>query len=193
VEGVARLAGSNDPGNTGGWRVFLSHTSELRDFPNGTSYVAAAERAVTAAGHEIVDMADFPAAGLPAAQLCAERVRGCEAHLGILGTRYGSPLSDRRDVSYTELEFEAATEAGLPRMVFLLDTDTADVGIPVSMPIDRGFGDRQDAFRGRVRDSGLVTAALDRASQVTGVNWGAIIGQNGAGCAFETVGFPISY
>ena len=56
------------------WRVFVSHTSELREFPRGRSYVAAVERAVTACGHVIVDMADFPAADLPSARLCAERV-----------------------------------------------------------------------------------------------------------------------
>jgi hypothetical protein len=44
--------------------VFISHTSELRDFPTGKSYVAAVERAVSAAGHVIVDMADFAAADL---------------------------------------------------------------------------------------------------------------------------------
>jgi tetratricopeptide (TPR) repeat protein len=160
VEGVTRLAAVDDPGNTGGWRVFLSHTSELRDFPRGASYVAAAERAVSAAGHVIVDMAGFPAAGLPAAQLCAEWVRGCDVYVGMLGTRYGSPVRERPEVSYTELEFEAATEAGRPRLVFLLDTNADDVQIPLSMLIDREFGARQDAFRGRVRDSGLVTGSF---------------------------------
>jgi hypothetical protein len=56
------VAGLDDSGDVGGWRVFLAHTSELRDFPRGMSYVAAVERAVSAAGHVIVDMADFPAA-----------------------------------------------------------------------------------------------------------------------------------
>ena len=140
--------------------MFLSHTSELREFPRGASYVDAAERAVSAAGHVIVDMADFPAADLPAAQLCAERVRGCDVYVGVLGTRYGSPVRDKPEVSYTELEFEAATEVGLPRLVFLLDTGAADVGIPLSMLIDREFGARQDAFRGRVRDSGLTVQSF---------------------------------
>ena len=72
-------------------------------------------------------MANFPAADQPAAELCAGRVRGCDVYVGVLGTRYGSPVRDMRGVSYTELEFETATEVGLDRLVFLLDTDADDV------------------------------------------------------------------
>ena len=135
--------------------MFLSHASELRDFPRRSSYVAAAERAISAAGHVVVEMAGFPAADKAPARVCAERVRGCNVYLGVLGTRYGSPVRDRPEVSYTELEFDTAAEAGLDRLVFLLDTDADDVGIPPSALIDREFGDRQDAFRRRVQDSGL--------------------------------------
>ena len=135
----------------------MSHTSELREFPAGRSYVAAAERAILACGHAVVDMADFPAADQAPAELCAERVRGCEVYVGVLGTRYGSPVRDEPEISYTELEFRTATEAGLPRLVFLLDTGAADVGIPPSRLIDHEFGARQEAFRRRVlEDSGLV-------------------------------------
>jgi len=140
--------------------VFLSHTSELRNFPEKGSYVAEAERAISAAGHVIVDMADFPAADQPAAQLCAERVRRCEVYVGVLGTRYGSPVRDKPEVSYTELEFDTATAAGLPRLVFLLDTAAADVGIPLDQLIDHAFGARQEAFRRRVQGSGLVTQSF---------------------------------
>ena len=154
------MAGSDGPGDTGRWRVFLSHTAELRDFPRGASYVAAAERAVSAAGHVVVDMADFPAADQVPAQLCADRVRGCDVYVGILGTRYGSPVRDMPGVSYTELEFGTATEAGLDRLVFLLDTDAENIGIPLSRLIDREFGARQDAFCRRVRDSGLTVQSF---------------------------------
>ena len=117
--------------------------------------MAEVERAIAAAGHVIVDMADFPAADRPAAQVCVERVQGCEVYVGVLGTRYGSPVRDKPDVSYTELEFDTATEAGMDRLVFMLDPDAAEVGIPPSQLIDREYGDRQDAFRRKVRDSQL--------------------------------------
>jgi len=152
-----RVAGFGDKPR---WRVFVSHTSELRDFPKATSYVAAAERAIIAAGHVPVDMTDFPAADQAPADLCAERVRGCDLYLGVLGTRYGSPVRDKPDVSYTELEFDTATEAGLDRLVFLLDTEADDVGIPASRLMDREFGARQDTFRRRVQDSQLVTQSF---------------------------------
>ena len=154
------MAGSDGSGDEAGWRVFVSHTSELRDYPPGNSYVAAAERAISAEGHVIVDMADFPAADQPAARLCMDRVQGCEVYVGVLGMRYGSPVRDKPEVSYTELEFDTATEAGLDRLVFVLDTEAADVGIPLSKLVDLEFGARQDAFRRRVRESGLVTGSF---------------------------------
>jgi Tetratricopeptide repeat/Domain of unknown function (DUF4062)/NB-ARC domain len=166
-QGVRRVAGSGGPGDGARRRVFLSHTSELRNFPEkGTSYAAEAERAISAAGHVIVDMADFPAADQPAAQLCAERVRGCEVYVGVLGTRYGSPVRDIPEVSYTELELDTATAAGLPRLVFLLDTAAADVGIPLDQLIDHAFGARQEAFRRRVQASGLVTQSFANPDQL---------------------------
>jgi Domain of unknown function (DUF4062) len=141
-------------------RIFLSHTSELAQFPRGRSYVTEVEHAVNAAGHVVVDMADFPAADRPSAQLCEERVRGCDVYLGILGTRYGSPVRDRPTMSYTELEFDTATRAGLDRLVFVLDPDAENVNIPPKHLMDREFGDRQDAFRRRVRDMGLTTQSF---------------------------------
>jgi Domain of unknown function (DUF4062)/Predicted nucleotide-binding protein containing TIR-like domain len=151
------LADTDGSGSGARWRVFISHTSELREFPQGESYVAVVERAISAAGHLIVDMADFPATDQPPAQISAERVRGCDVYIGLLGTRYGSPVRDKPEVSYTELEFNTATEAGLPRLMFLLDIEAYDVGIPPSALIDQQFGARQQAFRRWVQDSDVVT------------------------------------
>ncbi len=140
--------------------MFVSHTSELRNFPADSSYVSEVERAISAAGHVIVNMADFAAADQPPEEVCMNRVQSCDVYVGVLGTRYGSPVRDRPKLSYTELEFETATEAGLDRLVFVLDTSAANVGIPLERLIDHEFGARQEAFRRRVRESGLVVPSF---------------------------------
>jgi Domain of unknown function (DUF4062)/Tetratricopeptide repeat/NB-ARC domain len=147
-------------------RVFLSHTSELREFPRDRSFVAAAEAAVSRAGDAIADMAYFTARDNKPADYCQDQVRGCDVYVGLIGLRYGSPVRDRPEVSYTELEFAAATEAGLPRLVFLLDTAAADVGIPLVELIDHAFGARQESFRRRVQASGLVTQSFANPDQL---------------------------
>jgi hypothetical protein len=165
--GTRRVTGYDSPGGDARWRVFVSHTSELRNFPaGGKSYIAETERAIAAAGHVIVDMADFPAADQPASELCTRRVRSCDVYVGVLGTRYGSTVADKPEVSYTELEFDTATAAGLPRLVFVLDTAAADTGIPVAQLLDHAFGARQEAFRRRVQASGLVTQSFASPDQL---------------------------
>jgi hypothetical protein len=143
------------PLKPGPWRVFLSHTSELREFPSGGSYIAKAERAVSAAGHAIVDMADFAAIDHAPAAVCEQRVRNCDVLVGIYGLRYGSPVRDQPEVSYTELEFNTATEAAIPRLIFLINADSEELGLPPTALVDRDYGDRQDAFIQRVKDAGL--------------------------------------
>jgi len=144
--------GENNP-----CRVFLSHTSEFRNFPRGRSYLEAVESAVSAAGHVIVDMREFAASDAAPAQVCQEKVRGCELYLGIFGTRYGSPVRDRRELSYTELEFETASDPAHPleRLVFLLDQEAENPGIPAKWLNDPTHGARQEAFLRKVKDAGL--------------------------------------
>jgi tetratricopeptide (TPR) repeat protein len=148
-------------------RVFLSHTSELREFPRGRSFVAAAEAAVTRAGDAIADMAYFTARDGKPADVCAEKVRGCDVYVGLIGLRYGSPVRDRPQVSYTELEFAAATEARLPRLVFLLDEDAA-IPIPPGRLIDTDLElqARQREFRATLLDSGVMAGKVASPEQL---------------------------
>jgi hypothetical protein len=152
--GPATTPGTS-PLKPGPWRVFLSHTSELRQYPQAGSYIDKAERAVSAAGHAIVDMADFPAIDQAPAAVCEQRVRDCDVLVGIYGLRYGSPVRDQPEVSYTELEFITATDAAMPRLIFVINAESEELGLPPTALVDRKYGDRQDAFIQRVKDAGL--------------------------------------
>ena len=137
------------------WRVYVSHTSELREFPATGSYLAAVERAVSAAGHVMVDLTDLAPPDAAPARLCIETVTGCDVYVGLLGMRYGSTVPDRPETSYAELEFDTAGEAGIDRLMFLIDAESNQLGIPPRAFVDREYGGRQDEFRHRVEDSGL--------------------------------------
>jgi hypothetical protein len=142
-------------------RVFLSHTSELREFPAARSFVAAAESAATRAGDAVTDMAYFAARDQRPADYCRARVDECDVYVGLIGLRYGSPVRDRPEVSYTELEFEAATAAGMPRLVFLLDEE-AVLPIPAAKLLDSDpeLQTRQRVFRARLLAADVVIAKV---------------------------------
>ncbi|MEV6694964.1 tetratricopeptide repeat protein [Micromonospora sp. NPDC051196] len=134
-----------------GVRIFISHTSDMAAYPDReASFVRAAIDAVNRAQLVPVDMAFFAARDSQPAAFCQEQVRACEVYVAVVGFRYGSIVPDA-SVSYTELEFQTATEAGLTRLVFLLD-ESLDLP-PTVMDTDRS---RIDAFRARLSDAGLI-------------------------------------
>jgi tetratricopeptide (TPR) repeat protein len=145
-------------------RVFLSHSSELAGYPSGVSFVACAEEGVKRAGDAVMDMAYFTARDDRPAAYCREAVQRANVYVGVIGFRYGSPVPDRLDVSYTELEFDTAGELGLPRLVFLLDEATL---LPRSVGTDHEFGARQDAFRARVKRAGVTVATVRSPQELT--------------------------
>lgn len=158
--------GSSNPSSSP-QRVFLSHTAELREFPRAESFVAAAADAVRRAGHAVADMAYSPVHDDKPADYCRALVRDCDVYVGLIGLRYGTPVRDQPEVSYSELEFDAAAEASLPRLVFLLAEDE-EVPIPAMWlrNSDPEVRARQLAFRARLRDSGMITGTFSSPQQL---------------------------
>jgi formylglycine-generating enzyme required for sulfatase activity len=131
-------------------RVFISHTAEFAKFPEKKSFIDAAVAAVNRAGMVPSDMGYFTARDEKPAKLCDDKVRACDIYVGIIGFRYGSPVRDRPEVSYTELEFLSASE--LTRLVFFLDPSAQ---VPIGLFSETKYGDRQETFRKRLSDAGI--------------------------------------
>ena len=145
--------------------MFVSRTSELVRLPSNESFAAAAHSAITKAGHAVVDMSDFAADSRPPVAVCQGRVRSADVYVGLIGFRWGSAVADDPDPrpdgaprSYTELEFDTATAAGTPRLVFLLADDTPGTR---DLLVDHDHGAQQTAFRARLSTgSGLTRASV---------------------------------
>lgn len=142
--------------------AFVSHTSDMAEYPRARSFVRAAMDAVARAGYVPVDMSLFPAGSETPEEYCRRRVGSCEVYVGVIGFRYGSLVPDT-DISYTELEFDAATEGDVPRLLFLLDEDAP---IPPSM-VDRDQS-RVYLFRERLNKAGIVTVKFASAEDLDG-------------------------
>ena len=145
-------------------RIFISHTSEFTKFPEKKSFIDAAVAAVNRAGDVPCDMNYFTARDMKPAEYCRERVRECDVYVGVIGFRYGSPVRDRPEVSYTELEFEAACETpAKTRLVFVLDQVAQ---VPVGLFLDNQYGDRQAKFRKRISDASVTCKPFSDAREL---------------------------
>ncbi len=83
--------------------------------------------------HPVV-MGDFGARDGDATDVSLEKVRSCNIYVLLLGWRYGTIPADET-LSVTHLEYRAAKDAGMARLIFLADPATeADVGPTALFP-----------------------------------------------------------
>ena len=140
-------------------RVFLSHTSELRDYPRKRSFIAAAEVAIARSGNAISNMAYWTARDSSPAAHCRQMVGQADVYVGIIGSRYGTPVQDQPDVSYTELEFDTATGLSMPRLIFLV-SERVRTPRPAGRDASPEEAAKQEAFRRRLRDANLLVGTV---------------------------------
>jgi hypothetical protein len=73
-------------------------------------------------GYHCVRMEDFGARDARPADFCADTVRSCSIFVGLIGQRYGS-CPPESSISYSELEYNTALSAKIPRLMFLASKD----------------------------------------------------------------------
>ena len=97
------------------YTVFISST-----FLDNQDRRKLVEDAILRAGMQPVGMERFTASAHPVVEECERPARECEVYLGIIAHRYGW-IPPGREVSITELEYDAARAAGRPRLMFEID------------------------------------------------------------------------
>jgi Domain of unknown function (DUF4062) len=105
--------------------VFVSYTAELAAYPPGHSFVDAATAGIRRVDAVPVAMIDFGARHDIPLEVCRKEILSSDVHLSLIGFRYGTLIPERSvGKSYTEFEFDVATSAHVPRLVFLIDEQT---------------------------------------------------------------------
>lgn len=95
-------------------KIYISSTYE--DLKKEREAVAHAIRRL---GHQAIAMEDYVASDNHPLDKCLDDIRSCDAYVGVFAWRYGF-IPKGYEKSITHLEYEAAKNAGIPCLFFLL-------------------------------------------------------------------------
>jgi len=130
--------------------VFLSSTGkDLRDYRQAViDHLARLD-------HFLCDAQEhFGARDAGAIAFCRERVRKADIFVGLIGHYRGwEPPVDEAARSITEMEYDWASEAAKPRLVFVAPDDAT---LPGPTTDDPAAAERQQRFRARLMDAHIV-------------------------------------
>lgn len=105
-------------------RVFVSST--LRDLAEHREML---RLALTTSRYDFEGMEQFAAQPDPPLDVALAALEKCDVYVGIIGTRYGSS-PPRRVRSYTELEYNRASELGIYRIILVSNEGPTDADGP---------------------------------------------------------------
>jgi glucose-1-phosphate thymidylyltransferase len=137
-------------------KIFLSSTtSDLGEFR------IAAREGLEGAGWHCVWMEGFTAQSGEPADYVERMIGECDAVVFLLGPCYGS-IVPAQEISYTELEYNAAVKLHKPRLVFFTDDDFP---VPANAILADKHTDKQELFRERLQKL-CVRATFKRPEQL---------------------------
>jgi hypothetical protein len=112
-----------------------------------------AAKAVRRLKHQSIYMEDYVASDQHPVDKCLQDVKSCDAYVGIFAWRYGY-IPEGTGKSITHLEYEAAKQAGIPCLIFLLDDNAS---WPVKYVDTREERQRIDRLRRELKNEYIVS------------------------------------
>ncbi len=130
--------------------IFISST-----YKDLAAYRNEVETRLVSMEQSIKGMEYFGASSETPLKVCKQKISECKLMILLIGVSYGSiePVSGK---SYTENEYDFATELGIPTLCYIADTSSSELEIPFNA-IDIKNKDRLDSFIEKVRSSHLVS------------------------------------
>ena len=144
--------------------MFISHTTELREHPAGWSFVAAAERAVTRAGGTVLDVGISLPGRISPPITAARRSAAAECMPASWGSGTGPRSGMSRIIPIPSWSSPPPPKQACPGWCSCSMRTRCCPAAELSF--DPVYGERQAAFRDRVKDAGITVQRVGSPDQL---------------------------